>query len=811
MKPINLLSTKTSIFRIGLALLLAAGGQTAFADSATWTGLGANSAWTNLLDWSGSPVTVPGAGDTATFNGGGNSKTTITNAPGSLSSMIFDSASCAAYTITGPSTTWIVPDGGGVTVNSTVTTAQDLSGIQYVRSAGNATFNVTNLGSGKLTLGTLFGSTESPANLRVNLVPGANSTIVIGSGKLVNNGAANRSTSLLVNGPGILQMSGAGNYSGPDAEGNGLTIHQGTFSAPTLNLVGGYLPAGYGRIQFGETGTNRTATLQMTGSGTSTDGQAIYIIDGNTASFDITNSAGNLIISSNITESASTAGGGNLTKVGAGMLTFAGTNLYSGVTLVSAGTLYLSNNFALTNSTFDPSGAGTLVLDPTATTPTFGGLTGAASLTLSTNVTALTLNPVSGKTAIYSGTLNGGTNSSMSLIKIGAGRQTLSGSNAFTGNVTINAGVLRLANSYALGTAHQGLTMEGASRVLELSSGITLGANIDLNLSSNSGDGQGVLNTDGDNQIQGHINFSSGNPALNISSTAGTLWISGNLNMSVTARPLLLGGASTGSNQITGPITETISGALSVIKQGVGTWTLAGTNTYLGPTTINGGILNITGSLASTNVTLNAGTLSGTGVLNGPLVVNNGGILSPGVSTNLGESLTINNNLTLAGTALMQIGKSGATPVNDSVVGVTNITYGGTLIVTNATGATIVAGDAFVLFSASGTNSGNFTNIVVQPTIAGLTSSFNPTNGTLTFSSTAVASPTLNFTNLGGGSLQFSWTGSYKLQSQTNTLSTGLSTISSDWGDYPGGGSSPVSVTVDPAQDSVFFRLAPRP
>ena len=190
------------------------------------------------------------------------------------------------------------------------------------------------------------------------------------------------------------------------------------------------------------------------------------------------------------------------------------------------------------------------------------------------------------------------------------------------------------------------------------------------------------------------------------------------------------------------------------------------------------------------------------------MIVNNGGIFNPGVSTNLGESLTINNNLTLAGTVLVQIGKSGATPVNDSVVGVTNITYGGTLIVTNPTGATIVAGDAFVLFSASGTNSGNFTNIVVEPSVAGLTNSFNPTNGTLTFSSTVVASPTLTFTNLGGGSLQFSWTGSYKLQSQTNTLNIGLST---NWGDYPGGGTSPVNVTVDPAQPSVFFRLAPQP
>jgi hypothetical protein len=59
---------------------------------------------------------------------------------------------------------------------------------------------------------------------------------------------------------------------------------------------------------------------------------------------------------------------------------------------------------------------------------------------------------------------------------------------------------------------------------------------------------------------------------------------------------------------------------------------------------------------------------------------------------------------------------------------------------------------------------------------------------------TVLAPPTLNFTPTGGG-LQFSWTGSgYKLQAQTNSLSVG---ISNNWGDYPGGGTSPVTVPVD--------------
>jgi autotransporter-associated beta strand protein len=64
--------------------------------------------------------------------------------------------------------------------------------------------------------------------------------------------------------------------------------------------------------------------------------------------------------------------------------------------------------------------------------------------------------------------------------------------------------------------------------------------------------------------------------------------------------------------------------------------------------------------------------------------------------------------------------------------------------------------------------------------------------------------PELKFTQT-SSALQFSWTGNFKLQAQTNSLGIGLGT---NWGDYPGGSSSPVTVPVDPAQGSVFFRLA---
>lgn len=80
----------------------------------------------------------------------------------------------------------------------------------------------------------------------------------------------------------------------------------------------------------------------------------------------------------------------------------------------------------------------------------------------------------------------------------------------------------------------------------------------------------------------------------------------------------------------------------SLTKVGAGTLTLAGANTYTGATTVNGGSLIITGSIASA-VTLNGGTLGGSGMIGG-ITVNGGGTLSPGDSPGI---LNVSGNLTL--------------------------------------------------------------------------------------------------------------------------------------------------------------------
>jgi autotransporter-associated beta strand protein len=249
-------------------------------------------------------------------------------------------------------------------------------------------------------------------------------------------------------------------------------------------------------------------------------------------------------------------------------------------------------------------------------------------------------------------------------------------------------------------------------------------------------------------------------------------------------------------------LTNAISGAYGDLWQfGPGTLTLSGPGTYTGRTFVYGGgtlILN-SGNLAYYTTVLD-GTLGGTGMLSGPVTVNAGTTLAPGASAGSVGTLTINNSLTNGGNLAIEVNKSLAQS-NDLVVvsGVLINAGTGTLTVANL-GPALAAGDKFTLFSKPMQN-----GAAMAVTGAGATWANNlAVDGSI--SVTAVTVPTLNFTKA-GNNLQFSWDtsfGNYKLQSQTNSLNSGIST---NWSDYSGGGSSPVTVPINSLNETVFFRL----
>jgi autotransporter-associated beta strand protein len=229
-----------------------------------------------------------------------------------------------------------------------------------------------------------------------------------------------------------------------------------------------------------------------------------------------------------------------------------------------------------------------------------------------------------------------------------------------------------------------------------------------------------------------------------------------------------------------------------------------------GLTKIGNGSLLLNGANTYTGTTLvSQGTLGGSGIISGPVILAAGATLAPGGANGI-STLTISNNLTLnnSSTVFVQVDDDSST--NDSVAGLANVTYGGTLVVTNV-GVNQFAGvESFQLFSASGTTTGNFSSIVVLPSTGVTNATFNPATGILTISSDSSipSTPTNLLSSVSGGSMNLRWPSNYlgwSLQVQTNNLGT-------NWVTLPGSqGVTATNIPIDPANGAVFYRLFYQP
>jgi autotransporter-associated beta strand protein len=104
---------------------------------------------------------------------------------------------------------------------------------------------------------------------------------------------------------------------------------------------------------------------------------------------------------------------------------------------------------------------------------------------------------------------------------------------------------------------------------------------------------------------------------------------------SLTGGPLTLNGTTptvTTNTGVTTEIATQIQGSDGLIKAGLGTLNLIGTNIYTGTTTLTSGTLVVTGSTSATSPILvqTGATLAGTGTLGGNVTVQSGGTYSPG-------------------------------------------------------------------------------------------------------------------------------------------------------------------------------------
>jgi hypothetical protein len=196
-------------------------------------------------------------------------------------------------------------------------------------------------------------------------------------------------------------------------------------------------------------------------------------------------------------------------------------------------------------------------------------------------------------------------------------------------------------------------------------------------------------------------------------------------------------------------------------------------------------------------------SLSGAGTIRGSLNAGANSIVSPGDSIG---TLTVTNVTTLGGNILMELNRTN-TPTSDRLVA-PNITYGGTLTVTNIGGA-LRPGDTFQLFS--GALGGTFaaTNLpALSPCLTWDTSGLNSL-GTISVAGSLCA-PMLTNLVLNGTTLQLSWGSEYVgtgwlLQAQTNAISVGLRT---NWVNVTASGATnQVTFPISRTNGAVFYRL----
>ncbi|ENP99382.1 autotransporter-associated beta strand repeat-containing protein [Brucella abortus] len=575
-------------------------------------------------------------------------------------------------------------DGHDVAMSGVISGAGGLmkSGTGTVTLSGANSYT----GGTKVSAGTLVVANDNTGGGTTTVDAGAGLQIGTGgtsgslAGDIANNGAlvVNRSDALnlagAISGTGSLTKNGAGTVtlSGANSYTGGTKVSAGTLVVANDNTGGGTMTVDVGALlQIGTGGTSGSLAGDIANDGT-------LVVDRSDA----------------IGLSGAISGAGGLTKNGAGTLTLSGANSYTGATTVSAGILTLTG---------DNTGGGTTTVDARAELH-IG--TGGASGSLAGNIVndgALVVDRsgVIGLSGVISGT--GG------LMKSGTGTVTLSGVNTYTGGTTLTAGTLAAASDNNLGGASGGLTFNGGTlqvmgtswtstnRAVSLQAG---GGTFDIEDAANNfavtqgvagaggltKSGSGTLTLSGANSYTGATTVSAGTLVVANDNTGGgtttvdvgaglqigTGGVSGSLAGDIVNNGTLVVDRSNAFD-----LANVISGTGSLTKNGAGTLTLSGVNSYTGGTTVSAGILTLTGdNTGGGTTTVDAGAVLqiGTGGTSGNLagdIANNGALV-----VNRSDALNLANAISGAGSLM----KSGAGTLTlsgaNSYTGATTVSAG---------------------------------------------------------------------------------------------------------------------------------------
>jgi fibronectin-binding autotransporter adhesin len=443
----------------------------------------------------------------------------------------------------------------------------------------------------------------------------------------------------------------------------------------------------------------------------------------------------------------------------------------------------MNNSYYINALKFDSS-AGAFAIAQSGNTLTLNGplpsiiQQSASNQSISGGTIAVSANSVVDVSGAGSLTISSALSGTGSLTKLSGGTLALSGNDsAYSGAIGVDAGTLQVSGSNnVLGT---GSTTVLSGATLQVNSGLTLGNA--LSLTGTGAGGNGALNaTPG---------------AGNTATLSGAITLGGATTINLGSGTLAVNGGITGAGNnltLTGAGNSTIGSAITtgtgaVTLNGTGTTTFSGANTYTGMTTVNSGILNLSGTAVKGSLTVGGGT----------------------VNDNASNQFASSSGLTV-NTGTFNLGAHTETISNLSGTGGTLALSTGTLTL-GGTGSTAFAGSITGSGTLANTNTGSLT---LTGASAGFTGTVNLSNGVIvggatnaTGTSTVNVSGTGNFEVQGGSTLASNFNlstngaatnnGAIENLSGTNTLTGTVSTtansrIQSDAGTLTASG--PVSL-----------------
>ena len=400
---------------------------------------------------------------------------------------------------------------------------------------------------------TLAGSNTYTGTTTVNAGTLAFSVAGNGSSNGGLGSSSNAASNVLIGNGAVLSYNGTG----------GSTDRLFTINGTANGTVATLNSSGTGAINWTNTGAiaygtnNQTRTLQLGGTNTGNNTLAALIADNGSGAVGLTKSgAGTWVLTGNNTYTGATTISGGVLSISTIANATVASNLgavattSSGFLIFQGGTLQYTGSGHSTNRAFVMQTGGATI-DASGT----GALviSGVAVANTANLTTSLTLTGSNTDNNTLSGALTISNNATLgSLVKNGTGKWVLSGSSTtYNGTTTLNAGTLQIGNANALGTTGN-ITFGGG--MLQYGSGITA----DL--------------------------------STRIKNSASAILV------------------DTNSNNVTyaSAIDSTNSGGLT--KNGNGTLTLAGSNSYSGTTTLNAGTLAIGNVNALQNSTLDTGS-----------------------------------------------------------------------------------------------------------------------------------------------------------------------------------------------------------